>query len=110
MKYKSAPIVPTVEYWNTYFMNVISYYGAIYIGVPIRVAGKVSIDINGVIVPESDLQAYVATVDGRAYMAISGVPNSLGYEMQYLSVFPSVVAWLFSLHTERSYNGYQLTG
>lgn len=60
--------------------------------------------------PELDLQAYVATVDGRAYMAISGVPNSLGYEMQYLSVFPSVVAWLFSLHTERSYNGYQLTG
>lgn len=77
---------------------------------PVRVSGKVSVDINGVIVPESDLQAYVATLDGRVYMAISGIPNSLGYEMQYLSVFPSVVAWLFSLHSENAYNGYQLTG
>lgn len=102
--------LPTIEYRNTYFTNVIRYYVTIYVGVPIRVAGKVNIDVNGINVPESDLQAYVATVDGRAYMALSGVPNSLGYEMQYLSAFPSVVAWLFSLHTERSYNGYQLTG
>lgn len=73
-------------------------------------SGKVSIDINGVIIPEAELQSYVATLDGRVYMAISGVPISLGFEMQYLSVFPSVVAWLFSLHSENAYNGYQLTG
>ncbi|VVC26101.1 Hypothetical protein CINCED_3A019659 [Cinara cedri] len=79
-------------------------------GIPVRVGGKVSIDVNGIIVPEADLQSYVATLDGRVYMAISGVPTSLGFEMQYLSVFPSVVAWLFSLHSENAYNGYQLTG
>lgn len=86
------------------------YYKRYVSDVPVRVSGKVSIDVNGVTVPESDLQAYVATMDGRVYMAVSGVPTNLGYEMQYLSVFPSVVAWLFSLHSENAYNGYQLTG
>jgi len=78
--------------------------------VPVRVSGKVSIDVNGIAMPESDLQAYVATMDGRVYMAISDVPSNLGFELQYLTVFPSVVAWLFSLHSENAYNGYQLTG
>lgn len=80
------------------------------IDVPVRVSGKVSIDVNGISMPESDLQAYVATMDGRVYMAISDVPSNLGFELQYLTVFPSVVAWLFSLHSENAYNGYQLTG
>ncbi|KAL5241702.1 hypothetical protein ACI65C_009112 [Semiaphis heraclei] len=78
--------------------------------VPVRVSGKVSIDVNGIAMPESDLQAYVATMDGRVYMAISDVPSNLGFELQYLTVFPSVVAWLFSLHSENAYNGYQLSG
>lgn len=79
-------------------------------GIPIRAIGKVSIDVNGIIVREADLQSYVTTIDGRVHMAISGVPNDVGFEMQYLFVFPSVVAWLFSLHSENAYNGYQLTG
>lgn len=79
-------------------------------GVPVRVSGKVSIDVNGITVGDTDLQAYVATLDGRVFMAISGVPNNLGFEMQYLSVFPSVISWLFSLHSANAYNGYQLTG
>jgi len=100
MRTRAKPI------WNILYSCRLLYVS----GVPVRVSGKVSVDVNGVIVPDSDLQAYVATLDGRVYMAISGVPNSLGYEMQYLSVFPSVVAWLFSLHSENAYNGYQLTG
>lgn len=69
-----------------------------------------SIDVNGINVPESDLQGYVETKDGRVYIAISGIPNNLGFEMQYLAVFPSVISWLFSLHSENGFNGYQLTG
>lgn len=78
--------------------------------VPVRVSGKASIDVNGIVVDEADLQAYVATTDGRVYMAISNIPPSLGYELQYLTVFSSVVSWLFALHSDNTYNGYQLTG
>lgn len=89
---------------------ILLYFRISLTDVPVRVSGKVSIDVNGIAMPESDLQAYVATMDGRVYMAISDVPTNLGFELQYLSVFPSVVAWLFSLHSENAYNGYQLTG
>lgn len=48
--------------------------------------------------------------DGRTYTALSQTPPSLGSSLQLLSVFGSVVGWLFAKPFGVAKNGYQLTG
>ena len=79
-------------------------------GVPQRINGKVSGTVNGVSFHEEDLHSYVVTSDGRAYTAISKMPDTIGYDMQPLSIFGGVVGWLFARPTANAPNGYQLTG
>ena len=79
-------------------------------GVPQRINGKVSGSINGVSFHDEDLHSYVVTSDGRAYTAISKIPDTIGYDLQPLSIFGGVVGWLFARSLAYAPNGYQLTG
>ncbi|XP_047508934.1 nidogen [Pieris napi] len=77
---------------------------------PLRVHGKLNGILNNVNLNDVDLQAYVVVADGRSYTALSQTPPSLGSSLQLLSVFGSVVGWLFAKPTGLAKNGYQLTG
>ncbi|KAI9561912.1 hypothetical protein GHT06_012874 [Daphnia sinensis] len=80
-------------------------------GIPQRINGKVSGRINGVSFQEEDLHSYVVTSDGRAYTAVSKMNDSIGFDLQPLSMLGGVVGWLFARSTSTSApNGYQLTG
>lgn len=80
-------------------------------GVPQRINGKVSGRINGISFQEEDLHAYVVTSDGRAYTAVSKMNDTIGYDLQPLSMLGGVVGWLFARPTSsNAQNGYQLTG
>lgn len=60
---------------------------------------------------EEDLHSYVVTSDGRAYTAVSKMNDSIGFDLQPLSMLGGVVGWLFARSTSTSApNGYQLTG
>jgi nidogen (entactin) len=56
------------------------------------------------------LQAYVITADGKSYTAVSGIPKSIGHELQLAEPLGSVIAWLFARPITEAKNGYQLTG
>lgn len=78
--------------------------------VPLRVNGKVSGELNGVVLESMDLQAYVVMSDGRSYTALSKVSDQLGYDMQTLNIIGGVIGWLFAKPLGDAKNGYQLTG
>ena len=77
---------------------------------PQRVAGKVKGVLNGIAIEDADLFSYIIPVDGRAYTAIAKIPERLGYDLQTLSVFGTIIGWLFSISIKDSPNGFQLTG
>lgn len=79
-------------------------------GIPQRINGKVSGTVNGISFHDEDLHSYVITSDGRAYTAVSKIPETIGYDLQPLSVLGGVVGWLFARPTGNAPNGYQLTG
>ncbi|VVC93154.1 unnamed protein product [Leptidea sinapis] len=78
--------------------------------VPLRVHGKLNGVINNENLDDVDVQAYVVVADGRSYTALTQIPLSLGNSLQLLSVFGSVVGWLFAKPSDNVKNGYQLTG
>lgn len=78
--------------------------------VPLRVHGKINGVINNVNLNDVDIQAYVVVADGRAYTALSLVPNGLGSSLQLLHVLGGVVGWIFAKPSGSAQNGYQLTG
>ncbi|XP_075974166.1 nidogen [Anticarsia gemmatalis] len=77
---------------------------------PLRVHGKINGILNDVKLNDVDIQAYVVVSDGRAYTALSLVPQGLGSSMQLLNVLGGVVGWLFAKPASSAKNGYQLTG
>lgn len=80
-------------------------------GIPQRINGKVSGKINGLSFQDEDLHSYVVTSDGRAYTAVSKMNESIGFDLQPLSMLGGVVGWLFARSTSiNAPNGYQLTG
>ncbi len=79
-------------------------------GQPLRINGKVGGRVNGDVFGDVNLHAYVVTGDGRAYTAVSDIGESLGYDLQSLSVVGGVVGWMFARPTSNVSNGYQLTG
>nr|XP_023027888.1 nidogen-2-like [Leptinotarsa decemlineata] len=77
---------------------------------PLRVNGKVYGKINGERLEGLDLQCYVVMEDGRAYTAISKIPESVSYDIQSLQLLGGVIGFLFAKPIRNASNGYQLTG
>ncbi|XP_062863770.1 nidogen-2 [Trichomycterus rosablanca] len=83
-------------------------------GAPQRVNGKV----NGVVTVGStpvgldniDLHAYIVVGDGRAYTAISEVPETLGRALMPATPIGGLFGWLFALRLPDSHNGFNVTG
>ncbi|XP_030628549.1 nidogen-1 [Chanos chanos] len=58
----------------------------------------------------NDLHAYVVANDGRAYVAISGIPESVGFSLQPLSSLGGVIGWAFALQQPGYKNGFSIIG
>lgn len=83
-------------------------------GAPQRVSGKVSgtvtvgstpVDLNSI-----DLHAYIVVGDGRAYTAISEVPEPIGYALMPVAPIGELFGWLFALELPNSQAGFKNTG
>ncbi|XP_031435769.1 nidogen-2 isoform X4 [Clupea harengus] len=83
-------------------------------GAPHRVNGKV----NGVVLVGStpvelnniDMHAYVVVGDGRAYTAVSEVPEPAGWALMPVAPIGGLFGWLFALELPNSQNGFTITG
>ncbi|XP_044255979.1 nidogen [Tribolium madens] len=78
--------------------------------VPLRVNGKINGKINGERLENLDLQSYIVMVDGRAYTAISKIPESIGFDIQSLQILGGVIGYIFAKPIRNAQNGYQFTG
>ncbi|XP_032361993.1 nidogen-2 isoform X19 [Etheostoma spectabile] len=83
-------------------------------GAPQRVSGKVSgtvtvgstpVELNNI-----DLHAYIVVGDGRAYTAISQVPEPVGWALMPLAPIGELFGWLFALELPNSQAGFKITG
>ncbi|XP_068447054.1 nidogen-2 [Clinocottus analis] len=83
-------------------------------GAPQRVSGKVSgtvtvgstpVNLNNI-----DLHAYIVVGDGRAYTAISEVPEPVGWALMPLAPIGELFGWLFALELPNSQAGFKITG
>lgn len=72
--------------------------------------GKVNGAINGIPLDDLDLQSYVVLDSGRAYTAVSKVPEAIGFDIQSVSILGGVIGWLFATPIGDAENGYQITG
>lgn len=48
--------------------------------------------------------------DGRAYTAISKIPEEIGYSIQSLQILGATIGWVFAKPIGNALNGYQITG
>ncbi|XP_071390603.1 nidogen-1 [Centroberyx affinis] len=58
----------------------------------------------------NDLHSYVVVNDGRSYVAISDIPDSLGPSLQPLSGLGGVIGWAFALEQPGFKNGFSIIG
>lgn len=58
----------------------------------------------------NDLHSYVVANDGRAYVAINNIPDSVGPSLQLLSSLGGVIGWAFALEQPGYENGFSLIG
>lgn len=58
----------------------------------------------------NDLHSYVVVNDGRSYVAISDIPESLGPSLQPLTALGGVIGWAFALEQPGYKNGFSLIG
>lgn len=58
----------------------------------------------------NDLHSYVVANDGRAYIAISSVPESVGPSLQPLPALGETIGWAFALQQPDFHNGFSLIG
>ncbi|XP_053488796.1 nidogen-2 [Ictalurus furcatus] len=83
-------------------------------GAPQRVNGKVngmvSVGSTPVRLDSNDLHAYIVVGDGRAYTAISEVPEPLGWALMPVTPIGGLFGWLFALKLPNSHNGFSITG
>ncbi|KAB5562577.1 hypothetical protein PHYPO_G00019510 [Pangasianodon hypophthalmus] len=83
-------------------------------GAPQRVNGKVngmvSVGSTPVGLDSIDLHAYIVVGDGRAYTAISEVPEPLGWALMPVTPIGGLFGWLFALKLPNSHNGFNITG
>uniref|UniRef100_A0A673G1F2 Nidogen 2a (osteonidogen) n=1 Tax=Sinocyclocheilus rhinocerous TaxID=307959 RepID=A0A673G1F2_9TELE len=83
-------------------------------GAPHRVNGKVrgTVLVGGTAVQldSIDLHAYIVVGDGRAYTAISEVPEPVGWALMPVAPIGGLFGWLFALELPNSLNGFTITG
>ncbi|AWO95644.1 putative nidogen-2 [Scophthalmus maximus] len=83
-------------------------------GAPQRVSGKVSGTVTVGSTPVSlnniDLHAYIVVGDGRAYTAISEVPEPVGWALMPVAPIGELFGWLFALELPNSQAGFKTTG
>lgn len=77
-----------------------------------KVSGRVFVgnSASPVEFSNNDLHSYVVANDGRAYVAISNIPDSLGPSLQPLSSLGGVIGWAFALEQPGYQNGFSLIG
>ncbi|XP_039883189.1 nidogen-1-like isoform X3 [Simochromis diagramma] len=85
-------------------------------GKPQRMNGKVNGQVfvgnlpSPIRLTNNDLHSYVVANDGRAYVAISNIPASVGPSLQLLSSLGGVIGWAFALEQPGYENGFSLIG
>ncbi|KAI2658133.1 Nidogen-1 [Labeo rohita] len=85
-------------------------------GIPQRMNGKVSgrVFVGNSPVPvdfaSNDLHSYVVVNDGRAYVAISAIPEIVGFSLQPLSSVGGIIGWAFALQQPGFKNGFSIIG
>ncbi|XP_026027942.1 nidogen-1-like [Astatotilapia calliptera] len=85
-------------------------------GKPQRMNGKVNGQVfvgnlpSPIRLTNNDLHSYVVANDGRAYVAISNIPDSVGPSLQLLSSLGGVIGWAFALEQPGYENGFSLIG
>uniref|UniRef100_A0A8C1BYY7 Nidogen 2 n=1 Tax=Cyprinus carpio carpio TaxID=630221 RepID=A0A8C1BYY7_CYPCA len=83
-------------------------------GAPHRVNGKVrgTVLVGGTAVQldRINLHAYIVVGDGRAYTAISEVPEPVGWALMPMAPIGGLFGWLFALELPNSLNGFSITG
>uniref|UniRef100_A0A8C6VA94 Nidogen 1 n=1 Tax=Naja naja TaxID=35670 RepID=A0A8C6VA94_NAJNA len=85
-------------------------------GSPQRVNGKVKGQIfvgNNpipVVFENTDLHSYVVMNHGRAYTAISTIPETLGFSLLPLASIGGIIGWMFAVEQEGYQNGFSVTG
>ncbi|XP_030627952.1 nidogen-1-like [Chanos chanos] len=85
-------------------------------GKPQRMNGKVNgrIYVGNSRTPveftSNDLHSYVVANDGRAYVAISTIPTSVGPSLQPLASLGGVIGWAFALEQPGYENGFSIVG
>ncbi|XP_076848526.1 nidogen-2 isoform X2 [Brachyhypopomus gauderio] len=75
-----------------------------------KVSGTVSVGLSPVRLNNIDLHAYVVVGDGRAYTAVSEVPEPLGWALMPVAPIGGLFGWLFALKLPDSHNGFNITG
>ncbi|NXH19948.1 NID2 protein, partial [Bucco capensis] len=75
-----------------------------------KVSGSLAVGRTSVHFQDVDLHAYIVGSDGRAYTAISGVPQPAARALLPLLPIGGLFAWLFALEEPGSENGFSITG
>ncbi|XP_069712857.1 nidogen-2 isoform X3 [Phaenicophaeus curvirostris] len=75
-----------------------------------KVSGSLTVGQALVRFQDVDLHTYVVGSDGRAYTAISGVPQPAARALLPLVPIGGLFAWLFALEEPGSENGFSITG
>lgn len=75
-----------------------------------KVSGSLRVGQASVGFQDVDLHAYIVGSDGRAYTAISGVPQPAARALLPLLPVGGLFAWLFALEEPGSENGFSITG
>ncbi|XP_054619388.1 nidogen-2 [Dunckerocampus dactyliophorus] len=81
---------------------------------PQRVSGKLSgtviVGMTPVDLNKIDLHAYIVVGDGRAYTAISEIPEPVGWALMPAAPIGELFGWLFALELPNSQAGFKTTG
>ncbi|NXR39968.1 NID2 protein, partial [Zosterops hypoxanthus] len=75
-----------------------------------KVSGSLRVGRASVRFQDVDLHAYIVGSDGRAYTAISGVPQPAARALLPLLPVGGLFAWLFALEEPGSENGFSIVG
>nr|XP_049609385.1 nidogen-2 isoform X34 [Syngnathus scovelli] len=81
---------------------------------PQRVSGKLSgtvtVGLTPVELNNIDLHAYIVVGDGRAYTAVSEIPEPVGWALMPAAPIGELFGWLFALELPNSQAGFKTTG